>query len=71
MIPALMTPCKADRSPDFVALAPGKDWGQETIIDSSYRLSYQPGTDGKIIATIAGQAFVTSETQLIFDAADA
>lgn len=51
------------------ALAPGKDWGQETIIDSSYRLSYQPGADGKIIATIAGQAFVTSEPQLIFFAA--
>lgn len=51
-------------------LAPGEEWVQESIISSTYRLSYQPGNNGGIIPKITGKAFVTSEATLIFDAAD-
>lgn len=51
-------------------LAPGEDWVQESIIGSTYRLSYQPGANGGVIPTITGQAFVTGEADLIFDPAD-
>ncbi|WP_395172925.1 proline racemase family protein [Roseibium alexandrii] len=51
-------------------LAPGKDWIQESVIGSTYRISYQPGTGKGVIPTITGQAFVTSEANLIFNPAD-
>jgi len=51
-------------------LAPGADWVQESVIGSTYRLSYQPGAKGGIIPTITGRAFVTSEAELIFDPED-
>lgn len=52
------------------ALAPGETWLQESIIGSTYRLSYRPGPTGGVIPTITGQAFVTGEATLIFDPAD-
>lgn len=52
------------------ALAPGETWVQESIIGSTYRLSYQPGPTGGVIPTISGQAYVTGEADLIFDPAD-
>jgi proline racemase len=52
------------------ALAPGETWVQESIIGSTYHLSYRPGPTGGVIPTITGQAFVTGETELIFDPAD-
>ncbi|MEP3048135.1 MAG: proline racemase family protein [Roseibium sp.] len=51
-------------------LAPGEEWVQESIIGSTYRISYQPGESGGVIPTITGQAFVTAETSLIFDPFD-
>lgn len=51
-------------------LAPGETWVQQSIIGSSYRLSYAPGPGGGVIPTITGRAFVTGETELIFDPAD-
>lgn len=51
-------------------LAPGKDWIQESVIGSTYRISYQPGTGKGVIPTITGQAFVTSDANLIFNPAD-
>ena len=51
-------------------LAPGEEIVQESVIGSSYRLSYQFGTNGGIIPTISGQAFVTAETTLIFNDLD-
>ncbi|WP_417712467.1 proline racemase family protein [Roseibium aggregatum] len=52
------------------ALAPGQDYLQESVIGSTYKISYQPGPGGGVIPTITGQAFVTSDTTLIFDPAD-
>ncbi len=51
-------------------LAPGRDWVQESVIGSTYRVSYQPGTGGGVVPTVTGQAFVTSEATLIFDRSD-
>lgn len=51
-------------------LAPGEEWVQQSIIGSTYRLSYAPGPTGGVIATITGQAFVTGEARLIFNPAD-
>lgn len=52
------------------ALAPGEEYLQESVIGSTYRISYRPGTSGGVIPTITGQAFVTSDANLIFDPAD-
>jgi len=52
------------------ALAPGEDYLQESVIGSTYRISYRLGTSGGVIPTITGQAFVTSDANLIFDPAD-
>ncbi|MBT2131926.1 proline racemase family protein [Aliiroseovarius lamellibrachiae] len=46
-------------------LAPNETWVQESIIGSTYDLTYVPGNTG-IIATIEGAAYVTSETTLLF-----
>ncbi|MCR9285387.1 MAG: proline racemase family protein [Rhodobacteraceae bacterium] len=52
------------------ALAPGEDYLQESVIGSTYKISYQPGPGGGVIPTITGQAFVTSDANLIFNPAD-
>ena len=51
-------------------LAPEKLWIQESIIGSRYELSYEPGNKGGVIPTVKGQAFVTSEANLLFDPDD-
>ncbi|MES0884128.1 proline racemase family protein [Roseibium sp. SCP14] len=51
-------------------LAPGEDWVQESVIGSTYRISFQPGEEGGVIPTVTGQAFVTSDANLIFNPAD-
>lgn len=51
-------------------LAPGQEWIQESVIGSTYCISYQPGLNGGVIPTITGQAFVTAEANLLFDPAD-
>lgn len=51
-------------------LAAGQEIEFESIIGSSYQLSYAPGQDGGIIPTLKGQAFVMAESQLLFDPAD-
>lgn len=51
-------------------LAPGQPWVQESIIDSRYRLVYEPGENGGIVATISGRAFVTASGELLFDPGD-
>lgn len=48
------------------ALAPGETWVQESIIGSTYRAHYRPGSAGGIVPTIEGQAFVVAETVLRF-----
>jgi proline racemase len=52
------------------ALAPGQDYVQESVIGSTYKMSYQPGPGGGVIPTITGQAYVTSDARLIFNPAD-
>lgn len=51
-------------------LAPGEEIVQESVIGSTYRLSYQPGPNGGVLPRITGQAFVMAEATLIFDPAD-
>ncbi|WP_170559904.1 proline racemase family protein [Ruegeria atlantica] len=51
-------------------LAPGQEIIQQSVIGSSYRLSYQPGPNGGIIPSITGQAFVMAEANLFFDKDD-
>ena len=48
------------------ALAPGETWVQESIIGSTYRARYRPGTGGGIVPTIEGESFVVGETVLHF-----
>lgn len=52
------------------ALEPGQEIIQESVIGSSYRLSYQPGPNGGVIPRITGQAFVMAEANLIFKSKD-
>jgi len=51
-------------------LAPGETYLQESVIGSTYRISYQSGVKGGVIPTITGQAFVTADANLIFNPAD-
>lgn len=48
------------------ALAPGDEIVQESVIGSTYRLSYRPGPNGGVIPTLSGQAFVMAEAKLCF-----
>ncbi|WP_170785937.1 proline racemase family protein [Ruegeria lacuscaerulensis] len=52
------------------ALAPGDEITQQSVIGSTYRLSYHPGLDGGVIPSITGQAYVMAETTLIFPESD-
>ena len=51
-------------------LSPGQEIVQESVIGSSYRLSYLPGANGGVVPSITGQAWVTAESRLFFDEAD-
>lgn len=51
-------------------LAPGQEIVQESVIGSTYRLSYQPGREGGVIPSITGQAFVMADSKLLFDEND-
>ncbi|MQY44024.1 hydroxyproline-2-epimerase [Epibacterium sp. SM1969] len=47
-------------------LAPGAEITLESVIGSSYQLSYQNGPTGGVIPTLTGQAFIMAESTLIF-----
>ena len=52
-------------------LAPNEKIYQESIIGSGYTLSYQTGTSqGKVIPSITGQAFVTREAKMMINTND-
>ncbi|WP_421856748.1 proline racemase family protein [Oricola sp.] len=51
-------------------LGPGEEIVQQSVIGSRYVLSYRPGTEGGVIPSIIGQAFVSAEAHLHFDAKD-
>jgi 4-hydroxyproline epimerase len=52
-----------------VVLKPGETWRQESIIGSVFEASYRT-TEGGVIPSIAGDAHVTADSKLIFDADD-
>lgn len=70
------SPCGTGTSAKVACLAaenklqPGEVWVQESIIDSTYRLVYEPGKSGGVIPTITGTAYVTALSELIFQAGD-
>ncbi|CTQ55186.1 4-hydroxyproline epimerase [Roseibium album] len=70
------SPCGTGCSAKLACLAadgilePGQEWIQESVIGSTYRISYQPGTGGGVVPKITGQAFVTSDANLVFNPAD-
>ena len=47
-------------------LAAGEEITLESVIGSSYQLSYQPGSAGGVIPRITGQAHVMADSRLIF-----
>lgn len=51
-------------------LAAGAQIVQESVIGSTYRLSYAPGRAGGVIPSITGQAWVMAESRLLFDPTD-
>ncbi len=54
-------------------LAPGEPWVQESILGTRFTGSYRRDermSDGQIIPTITGSAFVNAESSLIFDSKD-
>lgn len=66
------SPCGTGSSARLACLAadgrlkPGEEIVQESVISSPYRLSYQDGQNGGINPIITGQAFVMSDSKLIF-----
>jgi 4-hydroxyproline epimerase len=69
------SPCGTGTSAKLASLAadgdlsPGEIWRQESILGSVFAASYRQ-TDGGIIPTIIGRAFVTGETSVVFDPQD-
>jgi len=51
-------------------LGPDSEIVQESVIGSSYRLSYQPGPNGGVIPNITGQAHIIAESKLVFADSD-
>jgi 4-hydroxyproline epimerase len=51
-------------------LAPGQVWVQESIIGSTFKASYRPAGEGKIVPTIMGRAYITGEATLMLEEGD-
>lgn len=70
------SPCGTGSSARIACLAadgrlePGAEIVQESVIGSTYRLSYQPGSNGGVIPSITGQAHIMAESRLLFDPQD-
>jgi 4-hydroxyproline epimerase len=70
------SPCGTGTSAKIACLAddgllkPGKTWRQESIVGSVFEASYRVATVGGVIPTIAGDAYITGDNRLIFDADD-
>lgn len=70
------SPCGTGSSARLACLAadgrlkPGEEIVNESIIGSTYRLSYAPGPEGGVIPSITGQAYIMAEATLIFDPKD-
>jgi proline racemase/4-hydroxyproline epimerase len=48
----------------------GQEIVQESVIGSTYRLSYAPGPNGGVIPSITGRAYVMADSTLLFDPND-
>ena len=65
------SPCGTGTSAKVACLAadgelqPGEAWVQESLIGSRFEARYRRGTDGAIIPSITGQAFVCGDATLI------
>lgn len=70
------SPCGTGSSAKVACLAadgllkPGEKWVQESIIGSTYSLTYRPGTNGGVLPTVTGNAYVVAEANLVFDPHD-
>ena len=70
------SPCGTGCSAKMACLAAddewpsGRVWIQESIIGSTYALSYENGSEGGVIVTLEGSAFVTAELTLVFNNLD-
>ncbi|KAE9625064.1 proline racemase family protein [Parasedimentitalea maritima] len=70
------SPCGTGTSAKLACLAadglltPGQDWRQESIIGSTYLVSYWAGPNGGVIPTVTGEAYVTAQSDLVFDPQD-
>lgn len=51
-------------------LQPGQIWRQESILGTVFEGQIQLAENGAVLPTITGNAFVTAQTRLLFDAAD-
>ena len=52
------------------ALPPGTDWIQESVIGSRFSARYRVNSDGEIIPSITGRAFICAESTLIRQTGD-
>ncbi|AWI86382.1 hydroxyproline-2-epimerase (plasmid) [Alloyangia pacifica] len=70
------SPCGTGSSARLACLAAsgrlteGEEIVQESVIGSTYRLSYAQGRAGGVIPSITGRAYVMAESKLLFDSAD-
>lgn len=70
------SPCGTGTSAKLACLAAdetlkaGEVWRQESIIGSGFSGSFRPVESGQIIPTIKGNAFITSESKLVFNPDD-
>jgi proline racemase/4-hydroxyproline epimerase len=70
------SPCGTGSSARLACLAadgllePGQDIIQESVIGSTYTLSYQPAPNGGVIPKITGQAHVMAQCTLLFQDSD-
>ena len=70
------SPCGTGTSAKLACLAargglgPGEAWVQESVIGSHFTAWYRPATNGRIIPSISGQAFVCAEATLIRNPGD-
>jgi 4-hydroxyproline epimerase len=70
------SPCGTGTSAKLACLAadgklkPGERWIQESIIGSHFEASFIPGTNGGVIPSITGRAYITGETELYRDVDD-
>lgn len=51
-------------------LVPGELWRQESVIGSVFEAWYERAPEGGVLPTVAGRAWITAETELVFETDD-